>query len=77
MRIDNTFLTDRCSENESDIIFINGAYYKYVYNKPDDYTYAENNTDNSLSEIPAKSVVSGRSATSEAGGAIYNQATRL
>ena len=48
---------ETATESDSDIVLINGAYYKYTYHKPDDYTETNTRLVKKLNDTDTQSVV--------------------
>ncbi len=69
---------ETATESDSDIVLINGAYYKYTYHKPDDYTETNTRLEGNMDENDVNKVVfngiktSGLDTYHPTGGAIYN-----
>ena len=68
---------ETATESDSDIVLINGAYYKYTYHKPDDYAETNTRLDNNLDENNTnnkvfKDIEYTIDDNAAYGGAIYN-----
>ena len=56
---------ETATESDSDIVYINGAYYKYTYHKPDDYTETDtrlypNRDENNINNVVFRGIEAGK-----------------